>query len=151
LPDTRTVADFLLQVWPNLDRLQQRRWRNRMLTHLAGQLQRLHASRFDHRDLKFQNILVSGDAESIACWLLDLDAVRRWPIRLPRSRAVQNIARLNASTTLYRMFSIADRLRFLKTYLGSSFARDWKWWWRQIDRRTQAKISQNRRRGRVLS
>jgi|GEM_PF-2456865 len=151
LPDTQTIADFLQQTWPGLKPVRQHLWRNRMIAHLADRLRRLHTCRFDHRDLKFQNILISIQSENIACWLLDLDAVRRWPIGLPRQRAVQNLSRLNVSASLHQAFRRSDRLRFLQTYLGERFAREWKWWWRQIDRRTRAKINQNYRRQRVLS
>ncbi len=145
-----TLAEFCAAQWPRLLPVQQRHWKLGLTRRLALQLRRLHECRYDHRDLKFQNILVSQDPAADAVWLLDLDAVRAWPWR-SRSRAVQNLARLNVSSLMRTMFQKTDRLRFLKTYLGVRFAAEWRNWWRAIACRSRKKQYQNQHRGRPLT
>jgi tRNA A-37 threonylcarbamoyl transferase component Bud32 len=128
---------------------------------------RLHSSGFDHRDLKWSNILVrtdvsvtpaphpqplspSGGEGSLRVWLLDLDAVWQWPW-LPRFRRVQNLSRLAVSSLQHAIVRRTDRLRFLRGYLGDRFAAEWKSWWRQIARRVDSKIARNCRVGRPIS
>ena len=134
---------------------------------LAAVVQRLHAAGFDHRDLKWSNILVhtEGSARfaphpqplspfrgegSNCVWLLDLDAVWQWRW-LPRFRRVQNLSRLVVSSLQHAAVRRTDRLRFLRYYLGDSFAAEWKSWWRQIARRAESKIERNQRVGRPVS
>ena len=137
------------------------------LSLLARLLRRLHSERFDHRDLKLQNILISQPGTSPGVWLLDLDGVRRWPWS-SRTRAVQNLSRLAVSAHVRGLASYSDQLRFLQRYLTETGAADpssaggftsrsgwspsdWKWWWRAISQRAQQKLRQNQRRGRPLS
>jgi Lipopolysaccharide kinase (Kdo/WaaP) family len=117
---------------------------------LALQLRQLHASGFDHRDLKFPNLLTSVHPGNPRVWLLDLEGLRRWR-RLPRRRAWQNLSRLSASSLTVAGITNSDRLRFLKAYLGDLFGREWKNWWRTIDRLVQRKIERNLRHQRPLS
>jgi serine/threonine protein kinase len=117
---------------------------------LARQLRRLHDSGFDHRDLKFPNLLISANPGDARVWLLDLDAVRWWPW-LPRFRAGQNLARLNVSSLLVPGIRPVDRLRFLKWYLGGASKPDWKPWWRAVTRISLLKIARNQRALRPLS
>lgn len=161
IPDSVTLATFCSVHAPQFSADEFQVWLRGSLQSLADQVRRMHDCRYDHRDLKFDNILVSIISPR-RTWFLDLDAVRRWP-RLPawsgRSssrglpfwRAVQNIARLNVSALLLPMFRHTDRLRFLAIYLGSDFRAEWKWWWRNIARRSQQKQRQNHRRGRPLT
>ena len=100
---------------------------------LARQVRRLHDAGFDHRDLKFANLLVAADPADARIWFLDLDGVRVWR-SLPRRRAVQNLARINVSSLVVDLVSDSDRLRFLKWYLGDRFRSEWKWWWRRRKR-----------------
>ena len=65
------------------------------------QMRRLHDAGFDHRDLKFANLLVAADPTDPRIWFLDLDGVRVWR-RLPARRAVQNLARINVSACARR-------------------------------------------------
>jgi hypothetical protein len=120
----------------------------------------LHGSGFDHRDLKFPNLLVSCRNDDPRVWLLDLDGMRAWR-RLPDARAAQNLARINVSALAHGIASRTDRLRFLKSYLtghlspGVSSSRtssaDWKCWWRRIAHLSEQKIETNKRRGRALN
>lgn len=97
---------------------------------LGALLQRLHEERFDHRDLKPTNLLMSHHGQ---VWLIDLDGVWRWP-SLPQSRRVQNLARLWAGLVARRRATPADALRFLLAYLRPRERGDWRSLWRQVAR-----------------
>jgi serine/threonine protein kinase len=116
---------------------------------LASLLRRFHACGFDHRDLKLANLLVSRPGDDPRVWLLDLDGVRRWK-RLPRQRAVQNLARLEVSCRVQGVHSATLRLRFLREYLAGS-REDWRVWWNWVAQAGRRKVSQNARRGRPIS
>jgi tRNA A-37 threonylcarbamoyl transferase component Bud32 len=148
IPESLSVPEFMNERWTELSSRQRHDWVNGHLEQLARQVRRLHDAGFDHRDLKFANLLVASDPDDVRIWFLDLDGVRFWR-RLPRRRAVQNLARINVSSLVVDVASHADRLRFLKFYLGSSS--EWKSWWRDVARVSLAKIRKNRSRGRVLS
>jgi len=161
---TVNLAEFLRSRWPRMSQLQQRAWLDAHLRRLAWQMRRLHSSGFDHRDLKFPNLLVSCRNDDPRIWFLDLDGMRAWR-RLPESRAVQNLARINVSALVHGIASPTDRLRFLKWYLtghaatghaatghaatGNSCS-DWKCWWRRIARISDRKFETNKRRGRAI-
>ncbi len=148
--DSLSVPAFFSNRWPGLTAVERRDWLVCHLIRMACQMRRLHDAGFDHRDLKFSNLLVAHDLADPRIWLLDLDGVRVWR-RLPARRAAQNIARIHVSADLLKLLSQTDGLRFLKCYLGRQFAGEWKWWWRHIAKLSQNKILGNRRRNRTLS
>jgi tRNA A-37 threonylcarbamoyl transferase component Bud32 len=124
-------------------------WQASRCGQLASMLRRFHACGFDHRDLKLANLLVSRQPDNPRVWLLDLDGVRRWK-RLPRQRAVQNLARLEVSCRVQGLTSASLRLRFLREYLAGS-GEDWRSWWKWVAKAGRRKVSQNARRGRPIS
>jgi tRNA A-37 threonylcarbamoyl transferase component Bud32 len=150
VPDSIGLAEFFAERWTAMNSGQRREWLHSHLGRLARQMRRLHDSGFDHRDLKFSNILVARDPADPRIWFLDLDGVRVWG-RLPGRRAAQNLARIYVSALLMKLPGNAACLRFLKWYLADRYSGEWKWWWRRIARLSQAKISGNLRRGRALS
>jgi tRNA A-37 threonylcarbamoyl transferase component Bud32 len=150
IPNSLSVAEFMNDVWPAMSPDERRGWVASHARQLARQVRRLHEAGFDHRDLKFANLLVADERADPRIWLLDLDGVRVWR-SVPRRRAVQNLARINVSALVVDMASCADRLRFLKNYLGDKFHSEWKWWWQSIARTSIEKIKKNRRGGRALS
>jgi len=121
-----------------------------------------------HRDLKSVNVLVVRDPStrqdasaepldhwpltSSRVWLIDLVGARRHR-HLGRRRRVQNLARLHASFVNDPTVTRTDKLRFLRIYLrcGLHARADWKSWWHEIDRATQAKVARNARSGRPLA
>jgi tRNA A-37 threonylcarbamoyl transferase component Bud32 len=132
---------------------------------VARLLRELHRRQLSHRDLKASNVLVQpwacghpgpgvefGDPVFGRLWLIDLVGVRHHR-KLPRSRKVQNLARLHASFWRHPFLTRTDKLRFLRVYLQwGLFGRSgWKTWWRQIEQKTRAKIERNRRSGRPLA
>jgi tRNA A-37 threonylcarbamoyl transferase component Bud32 len=150
VPESMGVAEVFKTFWPGMSAAIQRDWLALHLRRLARQLRRLHEEGFDHRDLKFSNLLVARDPADPRVWVLDLEGVRVWR-RVPARRAAQNLARINVSAMVAGIANQSDRLRFLKWYLGARFPTEWKWWWRRIARLSQAKITDNRARGRNLS
>jgi tRNA A-37 threonylcarbamoyl transferase component Bud32 len=103
--------------------------RNRFLRRMGDLFRRLHDQDIYHNDLKDANILVcrdsSGGAECF--YLLDLEGIRRYR-KLNRRRQVKNLVQLNR--TLGKYLRATDKLRFLESYMGSSFSnridkRDW--------------------------
>jgi hypothetical protein len=150
VPASVGAAEFFETVWPGLSAAARRDWLRLHLRRLALQMRRLHDEGFDHRDLKFANLLVARDPADPRVWFLDLEGVRVWR-RLPVRRAAQNLARINVSALVAGQAANTDRLRYLKWYLGPSFTTEWKKWWRLIAQLSQAKISESRRRGRILS
>lgn len=150
IANSLTVEDFLKSRWPTYAPAARQVWLHRHAQELASQVRRMHAFGYDHRDLKFSNLLVRDDLEDTRVWLLDLEGVcqRR---HLATSRAVQNLSRIAVSSLLYVNIHGSDRLRFLRAYLGTRFATEWKTWWRAIDRRARRKQTRNRQRGRPLT
>jgi tRNA A-37 threonylcarbamoyl transferase component Bud32 len=150
VPDSVGVGEFFAKLWPGLSATDRRDWLRLHLRRLALQMRLLHDEGFDHRDLKFANLLVARRLADPRVWFLDLEGVRLWD-RLPVRRAMQNLARINVSAVVAGLPGNTDRLRFLKWYLGAQFETEWKKWWRRIGQLSQAKISGNRRDGRTLS
>ncbi len=172
---TEKVADALelLDFVNHLDTLptfERRAFLRRLIDQVAGLIGTLHQRRLSHRDLKAANLLVNGVSAHIAPGLpgepqdpqqaggdmisvcfIDLVGVRR-PLKLRRSRRVQNLARLNTSFLNHPSLTRTDRLRFLRVYLrwGLRGRIGWKRWWRQIEDATAQKVHRNLRNGRPL-
>ena len=147
---TVTLHDFCEHDLPALPAAERQARLDACLSTLAREVRWLHDCGFDHRDLKSRNILVTRDAARTRLWFLDLDAVRGW-WRLPRQRTIQNLARLHVTSLRQPAVRTSDRLRFLRCYLGSAWAAEWKSYWRQIERRSRQKIARNQRHGRPLT
>jgi hypothetical protein len=143
----------------------------RLIDEVARLIAALHDRRLSHRDLKAANLLVSpgqwcisargtreqGDPgpgpswASARVWFIDLVGVRRHRT-LGLARRLQNLARLHASFHRHPALTRTDKLRFLRAYLrwGLSGRLGWKGWWREVERRTRAKVLRNLRNGRPL-
>jgi tRNA A-37 threonylcarbamoyl transferase component Bud32 len=167
VPDARDLASTVrsLDALPSAERQARLRW---LIRDVASLVRMMHERKVSHRDLKAPNLLVSpadwtlgyrgvSEVESAAvpgherAWLVDLAGVRRHD-KLERSRKVQNLARLNVSFIATGSLTRADRLRFLRDYLGFGlFGREgWKRWWKEVEQATRAKVQRNRKVGRVL-
>lgn len=163
VPDALTLDEFVREITLPTPH----RGREDLVRELAEAIRRLHSSGFDHRDLKWSNILVRAATSEtstphprplspcvgegrVGIWLLDLDAVRQWRW-LPKFRRVQNLSRLAVSSLQHSIVHRTDRLRFLRHYLGDRFAAEWKSWWRQIARRVDSKIERNHHAGRAVT
>jgi len=95
--------------------------RRTFLAKLAALFDFLHGQEIYHNDLKDANILVGGGASETALqlFLLDLEGVKRYR-RLSLARKVKNLVQLNR--TFGRYLRAAEKLYFLKNYLGGGFA-----------------------------
>jgi hypothetical protein len=94
--------------------------RRAFLSALAALFRTLHGQRIYHNDLKDANILaVKNTDHSVSFFLLDLEGVRRcsW---LSERRRVKNLVQLHR--TLGRYLRRSEKLYFLKSYLGPSYA-----------------------------
>lgn len=115
------------------------RRRRRFLVDLSQLFARLHGRNIYHNDLKDFNILAApqdgGAGEKF--FLLDLEGVRRFAA-LSRRRRIKNLVQLNR--TLGKYLSGSQRLRFLKSYLGTAGGdgRERKLWARQIVQASRA-------------
>ncbi len=140
VPGAISMQDWLATHRSDGSQHHARRQRFKLAQQLGLLLQRLHAERFDHRDLKPTNLLLSDEGR---VWLIDLDGLWRWPI-LPRARRVQNLARLWAGLAVRRLVTATDALRFLLAYLPRNQRGDWKSLWRQIAHRAASKIERKK-------
>ena len=80
---------------------------------VAGLIQKMHASGFNHRDLYLCHILRDGKGN---LYIVDLHRVQRRGA-VPERWRVKDVAALNYSAPA-GIISRTDRLRFLKAYLG---------------------------------
>lgn len=151
VPGAVTIAQYLEEHLPRLEPAERKRVVRGVIECAAILLRTLHERRVTHRDLKASNILVSP-AEDLAqpqLWLVDLDSVQTWQT-VPERLRIQNLARFHVSFHQSGWITRADRLRFLRTYLGHHFLDrpHWKSYWRRVAVQTQRKVQRNRRRGR---
>jgi tRNA A-37 threonylcarbamoyl transferase component Bud32 len=154
VPGAMGLVDYLessLKAAPN--RKEHRRIIEGVLDETARLLRMLHDRRVTHRDLKASNVLAepSGDPAKPKLWLIDLDGVTTWKT-VPERHRVQNLARINVSFWRCDWLTLADRLRFLRLYMGRDFYNrpERKRFWRAIAADTTAKIERNQRRGRTI-
>lgn len=126
--------------------------KRRLIEAVARLLRELHRRALSHRDLKAANLLVQERDGAFWLQLIDLVGMERWH-KLPRSRRVQNLTRLHASSTLHPDVSRTDKLRFLRVYLqwGLKGKMGWKAWWHTIAHATERKLAKNSKRGRPIS
>jgi tRNA A-37 threonylcarbamoyl transferase component Bud32 len=97
------------------------RRRKRFVSAIGELFRSLHKRDVYHNDLKDANILVRPDSSGCAeeFYLLDLEGIRRYR-KLNRRRQIKNLVQLNR--TLGKYLRASDKLRFLESYLGSSFS-----------------------------
>lgn len=120
-------------------------WINRYAKNSANIIRRMHDAGYDHRDMKSNNILVSEKHKETKMWILDLDSVKQWK-KIPSSRRQQNIARFCRSSFDCSLVQSTHRLRFLKNYLGNDFSKQWKNYWRAIEKRMNSKKQKTARK-----
>lgn len=145
LADSFNLRDWLVNFRQQSPSTSARDNRTLLIRNLATLVQSLHLHRFDHRDLKSSNILVTDSVSGPVCWIIDLDGVWRWPC-LPMQRKVQNLARLWVGVRQNDCVTLSDALRFLKNYLGHDWRSQWKSYWRTIARRANKKFVQIQRK-----
>jgi len=118
--------------------------KQKLIEAMAHFLLKLHRAGLGCRDLKLQNIFVNLVEKNVNVSLIDLDMVR--PRRhLSRRRRIQNIARLNAAVRGDGQITGRDRLRFLRSYLGTESENKeiLRTWWKKIIKKTEQKLRQS--------
>ncbi len=112
-----------------------------LISRLAGLIQKMHACGFNHRDLYLCHILRDGRGN---LYIVDLHRVQR-RAAVPERWLVKDIAALNYSAPA-DIISRTNRLRFLKTYLGTDrlTARD-KRFALKVLKKTQKMVEHNKR------
>ena len=86
-----------------------------LISGLAKTLGDMHNHNIFHHDLKTCNIMVKENDKSFDFTFLDFDKVS-FNEELTVRKRVKNLTQINLSTP--RLFTLTDRLRFLKEYLG---------------------------------
>jgi tRNA A-37 threonylcarbamoyl transferase component Bud32 len=99
---------------------------------LADLLGRMHREGFTHRDLKGGNILFDERGQP---HLIDLDGLR-FIRQVSHERAIADLTRLAQDMTSWHWRpSLSQRACFLATYCRVRKLPDWRWWWREIEKR----------------
>jgi serine/threonine protein kinase len=104
-----------------------------LLDQLARLLRTMHARGVAHRDLKGSNIMAQatpGGTYDLS--IVDFDGIRLGPVS--QRRRIKNLARAAVECHRHSCFTRTDRLRFLKTYLGSQEVKRWKPLWLSVTR-----------------
>ncbi|HVJ82744.1 MAG TPA: lipopolysaccharide kinase InaA family protein [Planctomycetia bacterium] len=153
VPEGTGLSDYLDRVAEPAGPGERRRIVVNLVRLAALLLRKLHERRVTHRDLKATNVLAepTDDPAAPKLWIIDLDGVQTWQ-SAPAKHRVQNLARFHVSFCRSPYITRADKLRFLRDYLGSKFQdrAGWKALWQSIGRDTEAKIRRNLRKGRAL-
>lgn len=97
--------------------------RHELISRVAGIARRMHAAGLHHQDFYLNHMLWCGKPEALDIRVIDLGRVRK-PRRLSRRWILKDLAQLDFSA---RKLSCADRLRFLRLYLGRPFRPDDRW------------------------
>jgi tRNA A-37 threonylcarbamoyl transferase component Bud32 len=154
VPGALGLCDYLED---RLARTDDSRERRRIIDGVVDETARLlgmlHSRQVTHRDLKASNVLAepTDDPARPKLWLIDLDGVTTWR-KVPDGHRAQNLARINVSFWRFHWLTLADRMRFLRSYMGRAFndRKGRKRLWRAIHADTTAKIERNLRRGRTI-
>lgn len=143
LENTIPLAEYWLDSNP--------RQRLHTLQQLARIIQRLHAYRMTHRDLKVANILARPHTfRTVELFLIDLRGAH-YSRLLTSSRKKKDLARLALSAITSLHCSRTDLLRFLHLYLPPRKRQLWRNWWLAIAGIIDRKISRNQARNRIVS
>jgi tRNA A-37 threonylcarbamoyl transferase component Bud32 len=125
-----------------------RRW----VDALARILRLMHDRGMSHGDLKAANVLIAGASRDLTTYhpvLIDLAGATA-ALAISTANRQRDLMRLAASCS--SQVSRTDCLRFLKRYLDvpPQYGKDWKAWWRTIDRAVGRKQAKNQSRGRPV-
>ena len=109
--DSLEMDRYILKNFSNRKDL---RKKSELIRAFAKILGEMHSHNIFHHDLKTCNIMVKEKGKSFDFTFLDFDKVS-FNEDIAVSKRVKNLVQINLSTP--RLFTVADRLRFLKEYL----------------------------------
>lgn len=115
-------------------------WRREAAWRLGRFVRRIHSAGVYHADLKAGNVLARDDVEGRPeFFALDLDRIRTYAGQVPRRRALENLAQLNAA--MPHPVTCTDRLRCFFAYAARDvdLRRGWKAAVRDVMQRTVAR------------
>ena len=98
----------------NLDNRKDIKKKKALISNIANTLGEMHNHNIFHHDLKTCNIMVKENGKSFDFTFLDFDKVS-FNEEITVRKRVKNLVQINLSTP--RLFTLADRLRFLNEYL----------------------------------
>jgi tRNA A-37 threonylcarbamoyl transferase component Bud32 len=115
IPDAMGL-DYLIREWlPQQDAALQQETRTILIGHLADAVRIMHENGFEHHDLFFRNIMISG-LDFTKLYMMDAPRGRCWPRFVIRRLRVNDLATLDAAAVF--MFRNTERLKFMLRYLG---------------------------------
>jgi len=124
VPDLVDLDRAAMRDLPRLEPTEAYRVKHAVMSAVVELLRRLYDRGLTHRDFKASNIMLrhwDGRGGPVSVWLVDLDGVR--PLRArSTSRQWHPIIRLAASLMGYAGVTRADRLRFLRLWMGGASA-----------------------------
>jgi heptose I phosphotransferase len=97
--------------------------KHELIARVADIARRMHSAGLHHQDFYLNHMLCCGEPETPDIRVIDLGRVRKQR-RLSRRWILKDLAQLDFSA---RKLSCADRLRFLRLYLGRPFRSDDRW------------------------
>jgi serine/threonine protein kinase len=109
--DSLEMDRYILKNFSNRNDLKKKSELIRAFAKILGEM---HSHNIFHHDLKTCNIMVKEKGKSFGFTFLDFDNVS-FNENIAVSKRVKNLIQINLSTP--RLFTLADRLRFLKEYL----------------------------------
>ena len=109
--DSLEMDRYILKNFSNRKNLKKK---SELIRVFAKSLGEMHSHNIFHHDLKTCNIMVKEKGKSLDFTFLDFDNVS-FNEDIDVSKRVKNLVQINLSTP--RLFTLADRLRFLKEYL----------------------------------
>jgi len=136
IPNVLPLPVFLEHSLTTAGENERETWLRAYAVRLASQMRRLHDCGLDHRNLTAGRLLVPTNFAVRDAWILGVDQVHLHR-RLSERQVRDSFVRLNESLAPSTAVRTTHRLRFLRRYLGSRFAAEWKPLWRSIQERSQ--------------
>jgi tRNA A-37 threonylcarbamoyl transferase component Bud32 len=109
-------VDYLVHEWLEQQTEAVHKQKKAELIHeVAMAVRRMHDHGFEHHDLFFRNMMVSGQDMS-KLYMMDAPRAYVWPACMMQKRRAVDLATLDAAAT--EVFTRSQRMRFMHIYLG---------------------------------
>ncbi len=143
IEDIPNAVSFAHHLWKQFDSYTQSqwdRWIKRVVTLVAGQLRLLHDHGFHQTNLRLDSLRIHEN-DSHQIWFDSIESIQQVS-NVSDAEVMESLANAVRSFPKDVPISGAQCLRFLRVYLGSRSAREWKTFWRgtwSLIRRTSHK------------